>query len=165
MATHSNILAWRITWTQSTGLQKVRHDWATNTFTFGLIIRYYLKQENSRKLAINKWILKTMCSVLESVFSYTLYVDNMHRTHSTHIPGQMNTTLNTLNSEWQADNEIKRKKRKHHSLTLDKMQVIRKEKTSVPVSFFFFSIKCIGRYFLLFYCLGELEKELIWILL
>ena len=39
MATHSSILAWRIPWTeepgglQSTGLQRVRHDWATNTTT------------------------------------------------------------------------------------------------------------------------------------
>ena len=37
MATHSSILAWRIPWTeepgglQSVGLQRVRHDWATNT--------------------------------------------------------------------------------------------------------------------------------------
>ena len=39
MAAHSSILAWRIPWTeepgglQSTGLQRVRHDWATNTYT------------------------------------------------------------------------------------------------------------------------------------
>ena len=38
MATHSSILAWRIPWTgepgglQSMQLQRVRHDWATNTF-------------------------------------------------------------------------------------------------------------------------------------
>ena len=38
MATHSSILAWGILWTeepgglQSEGLQRVRHDWATNTF-------------------------------------------------------------------------------------------------------------------------------------
>ena len=32
-ATHSSILAWRIPWTvQSTGSQRVRHDWATFTF-------------------------------------------------------------------------------------------------------------------------------------
>ena len=37
MATHSSVLAWRITWTeklgglQSMGLQRVRHDRATNT--------------------------------------------------------------------------------------------------------------------------------------
>ena len=40
IATHSSILAWRITWTeeldrlQSMGLQRVRHDWGTNTSTF-----------------------------------------------------------------------------------------------------------------------------------
>ena len=40
MATHSSNLAWRIPWTeelsgpQSTGLQRVRHDWATSLFTF-----------------------------------------------------------------------------------------------------------------------------------
>ena len=40
MAAHSNILAWKIPWTegpgglQSIGLQRVAHDWATNTFHF-----------------------------------------------------------------------------------------------------------------------------------
>ena len=40
MATHSSILAWRIPRTeepgglQFIGLQRVGHDWATNTFTF-----------------------------------------------------------------------------------------------------------------------------------
>ena len=39
MATHTSILAWRILWTeepvgvQSTGSQRVGHDWVTNTFT------------------------------------------------------------------------------------------------------------------------------------
>ena len=39
MATHSSILAWRVSWTekpgvlQSMGSQKVGHDWATNTTT------------------------------------------------------------------------------------------------------------------------------------
>ena len=39
MATHSSILAWKIPWTeepgglQSMGLQRVRHDRATNTYT------------------------------------------------------------------------------------------------------------------------------------
>ena len=41
MATHSTILVWRIPWTEepgrlhSMGLQRVGHDWATFTFTFG----------------------------------------------------------------------------------------------------------------------------------
>ena len=38
MATHSSVLAWRILWTEepgrSFGSQRVRHDWATNSFTF-----------------------------------------------------------------------------------------------------------------------------------
>ena len=40
MATHSSILAWRIPWTeepgglQSMGSQRVRHDWATNLYTY-----------------------------------------------------------------------------------------------------------------------------------
>ena len=40
MATHSSILAWKIPWMeeplrlQSMGLQRVRHNWATNTHTF-----------------------------------------------------------------------------------------------------------------------------------
>ena len=40
MATHSSILAWRISWTedpgglQSMGSQRIGHNWATHTFTF-----------------------------------------------------------------------------------------------------------------------------------
>ena len=40
MITHSSILAWRIPWTEKPGglqsmwLQRLRHDWVTNTFTF-----------------------------------------------------------------------------------------------------------------------------------
>ena len=47
MATHSSILAWRIPWTvepdglQSMGLQRVRHDRATNTFKLLLILNVY----------------------------------------------------------------------------------------------------------------------------
>ena len=42
-ATHSSILAWRISWTvQSMGLQRVRHDWASFTFTsFKLLSRLW----------------------------------------------------------------------------------------------------------------------------
>ena len=47
MATHSNILAWRIPWTekpggiQSTGLQKVRHNWATFVLKFPLLFSFW----------------------------------------------------------------------------------------------------------------------------
>ena len=43
MATHSNILAWRIPWTEepgslwSMGLQSVGHNWVTCTFTCGVM--------------------------------------------------------------------------------------------------------------------------------
>ena len=43
-ATHSSILAWRIPWTEkpgglpSMGSQRVRHNWATNSFTFSLYL-------------------------------------------------------------------------------------------------------------------------------
>ena len=43
MATHSSILAWKISWTeglcglQSLGLQRVGHDWVTNTFLLNTI--------------------------------------------------------------------------------------------------------------------------------
>ena len=39
MATHTSILTWRTSWTeepselQSMGLQRIRHDWMTTTFT------------------------------------------------------------------------------------------------------------------------------------
>ena len=50
IATHSSILSWRIPWTeepgglQSMGLQRVRHDWVTNTHTQNicLLIRLIL---------------------------------------------------------------------------------------------------------------------------
>ena len=44
MPTHSSIPAWRIPWTeepgvlQPTGLQRIRHDWTTNTTVFYMII-------------------------------------------------------------------------------------------------------------------------------
>ena len=43
MASHSNILAWRIPWTEeagglhSMGMQRVGHDWTTNTFTSAVL--------------------------------------------------------------------------------------------------------------------------------
>ena len=47
MATHSNILAWRIPWTeepdglQSMGLQRARHNWATNMHTVFVLFRCF----------------------------------------------------------------------------------------------------------------------------
>ena len=41
MATHSSILAWRITWTEEP--VGVRHDWATFTFVTKYIITFSVK--------------------------------------------------------------------------------------------------------------------------
>ena len=52
MATRSSILAWRILWTkepgglQSTGLQRVGHSWAANTFIF-LITNIHLSNHHN----------------------------------------------------------------------------------------------------------------------
>ena len=60
MATHCSILAWRIPWTEepcrllSIRLQRVRHDWVTNTLTFNLLIKinhsYFRRFTNLREL-------------------------------------------------------------------------------------------------------------------
>ena len=48
MATHCSILAWRIPWTEepgrlpSMGLQRIGHDWVTNTFTFTYVLEHAL---------------------------------------------------------------------------------------------------------------------------
>ena len=48
MATYSSILVWRIPWAeepgglQSMGLQRVRHEWVTNTFTVLCCLRFSL---------------------------------------------------------------------------------------------------------------------------
>ena len=55
MATHSNILAWKISWTeepgglQSTGSQRVGQDWTTNTDRCSQINKYiYLKKKKKK---------------------------------------------------------------------------------------------------------------------
>ena len=55
-ATHSSILAWIIPWTEelgglhSTGSQRVRYNWATNTFTFSLVkVERYRKVKKTHK--------------------------------------------------------------------------------------------------------------------
>ena len=68
MATHSSILAWRIPWTekpgrpQSTGLQRVRRDRATNSYTVSNIItcvRLLTNMSLATPLLINKCIFSS----------------------------------------------------------------------------------------------------------
>ena len=63
MATHSSVFAWRMPWTeeparlQSIELQKVRHDWVTNTSHLDLpfsIARVFLRSHFSIPLLIFK---------------------------------------------------------------------------------------------------------------
>ena len=84
MATHSSILAWRIPWAeesgrlQSMGSQRVRHDSATNTFTFItntenvwatlLHLCPHLLQSFSSKLYVKYYIV--------SVIIWTCYLSN-----------------------------------------------------------------------------------------
>ena len=63
MATHSSILAWRIPWTeepgrlQSMGLQRVRHDWETNSNEEKAELRYtqVLSHFSRVRLFTNLW--------------------------------------------------------------------------------------------------------------
>ena len=58
MATHSSILAWKISWTEesgglhSMGSQRVGHDWATNTN----ITRFFISLQSSNKCFLYLWI-------------------------------------------------------------------------------------------------------------
>ena len=55
MAIHSSILAWRIPWTEEPGglksmeLQRVRHNLATNTFTFSDLSKQRNKDRNHKE--------------------------------------------------------------------------------------------------------------------
>ena len=65
MATHSSILAWKISWTeepgglQSTGSQRVGHDWATNTVTHSIAwwetLRYSWSHKQDHSLTCSVW--------------------------------------------------------------------------------------------------------------
>ena len=75
MATHSRIPAWKSPWTeelgglQSMGLQRVRHDWVTNTFTNTLI-------KTSTEFPLDVWKDSTIkylrATVLENICLTTM---------------------------------------------------------------------------------------------
>jgi len=76
MATHSSILAWRIPWTgdpcglQSMGLQRVGHDWVTNTFTLWKLPSRNLNHNNIRVLW---WGMETMLHASFSPHLFSLF--------------------------------------------------------------------------------------------
>ena len=59
MATHSSILAWRISWIeepgglQSMGSQRVRHDWVTNTTYCVFRVCWYVLKYSKRKILVS----------------------------------------------------------------------------------------------------------------
>ena len=71
MATHSSTLAWRILWTrepgglQSLGLQRVAHDWATNTHTHTHTHTHNLKEHTISLLDAHN--LSAKCCTLSSL--------------------------------------------------------------------------------------------------
>ena len=70
MATYSCILAWRIPWTEEpTGLQRVRHDWASNT----------LKKNNNLWLGVLCGFSSKMFYTFYPILSLILEVIIMHR--------------------------------------------------------------------------------------
>ena len=78
MATHSSIFAWRISWTeepgglQSTGSQRVGHDWGTNTFTYELWVTDVKKQiYDYIEINLEYWLEGLM---LEQKFQYFGYL-------------------------------------------------------------------------------------------
>ena len=68
-ATHSSILAWRIPWTQSTGLQRVRHNWVAFT---SLQVRWFLIFREQKWLPLSFHLLialsKNVMSGAEATF-------------------------------------------------------------------------------------------------
>ena len=72
MTTYSSILAWKIPWTeepgglQSMGLQRVGHDWATNTHTYTVLSHYFT--QFSRTKWSHMFLSKTF-SILPSILS------------------------------------------------------------------------------------------------
>ena len=80
MATHSSVLAWRIPWMekpgrlQSIGLQRVGHNWATNTVMFPqctLLESVYHKWS---------WILSKPCSTSIKMIIWLLFFNLMYHT-------------------------------------------------------------------------------------
>ena len=67
MATHSSILAWRILWTeepgelQSMGLQRVRHNWVTNTTPIHRVAKSRTRLSDFTSSSNLHFIVATLC--------------------------------------------------------------------------------------------------------
>ena len=81
MGTHSSILAWRISWTeepgrlQSMGLQRVGHNWVTNTFGASqvvLVVKKKKKKERKKEIPLSMWWWWFSCWVVSITSSQSL---------------------------------------------------------------------------------------------
>ena len=94
MATHSSFLAWRIPWTeepsrlQSMELQKVRHDWATNTFSwhFGSFAVVEARLPSHEVIPVTLWGLLTK-SPIEDLRPYSKSCNNLWTVCGNHLGG------------------------------------------------------------------------------
>ena len=81
IATHSSILAWRISWTeepgrlQFTGSQTVGYDWATNTVTFSL---WCVACKNIKSLCCMSVLVAQLCVTLCDPIDYSLPGSSLH---------------------------------------------------------------------------------------
>ena len=85
MATHSSILAWRISWTEAPGglqfmgSQRVGHDWVTNTgvFLLGFIVYGTLCASSWNWLTISFSMLGKFSTIISSkIFSYPFFLSS-----------------------------------------------------------------------------------------
>ena len=84
MAAHSSILAWRIPWTEEPGglhfigsSQRVRHDWATNTFTLSLFL-----WKGKRLFSIFLWETREIWILLLMLTHLHTYIQTHIHTHA-----------------------------------------------------------------------------------
>ena len=101
MATHSSILAWRIPWTeepgepQSMGLQRVGHDWVTNTHIHTSREQVHCRNQISLKQTNKKKQKKEEVSIVVEPTSFTRV-----RSANFSIKGQTVNTLSFVGHIW-----------------------------------------------------------------
>ena len=75
MAAHSSMLAWKIPWTdepgrlQSTGSQRIGHDWATNSFVFSFLLGRKAMTNLDSILKSRDITLSTKVHIVKTIFS------------------------------------------------------------------------------------------------
>ena len=87
MATHSSILAWRMSWTeepgslQSLGLQRVGHDWATIILTYNKTRKNNVILDNFKPISHRNECYKQSLSQIQP------YIKKNNTTKFSFIPG------------------------------------------------------------------------------